>query len=130
MLAFGFRTAPSAGDTAIPHPPLGADSYDPATKTAYRLTRAAFWRALRRIVRGAHPAIGMRLAFNPGGIAVWGDFHLYITVNGAPVLEAFDSETMEAICVRSWNGTRSGPNQWADTRDGVVALIEGQLRAQ
>ena len=55
--------------------------------------------------------------FNPGGIAVWGETHLYLyPIHGCGLstgVEAFD--TVDGILLRQWNGRNSGHNHYAKT---------------
>lgn len=87
-------------------------------------------RSIKRIYRHVQKQLPdgfvLKSHFNRGGIAVFGETYAKIYLNGAPVVEAYD--TSMGLLVRQWDGRNSGRNIYVDTVDSFVATIR-QLSA-
>ena len=114
--------------STFPMPTQDGSSYDDAQKREYRRVRREWWRRALGAIRRAHPDLQATVDFNPGGDAVWGEHWIRITRKGIPVLEAFESD-MLGVCVRQWDGKRSGRNQWVMTIADLVATASRSLDA-
>jgi hypothetical protein len=114
--------------SVFPSPPQDGDSYDPAQKTEYQRVRREWWRCATGALRHAFTDLQVAVDFNAGGPAVWGEHWIKITQKGAPVAEAFEHESL-GVCVRQWDGRRSGVNQWVQTIEDVVVLVRQSREA-
>lgn len=82
-------------------------------------------RSVRSLYRKAQkelPTFTFKVHFNRGGIAVWGETYAKISLNGAPVVEAYD--TSMGLLVRQWDGRNSGRNHYVKTVEQFVSLVQ------
>lgn len=84
------------------------------TRSAKRFFRAA--------LRHLPISFSQTLHFNRGGIAVWGETYCKLYLEGKPVVEAYD--TSMGILVRQWDGRNSGHNNYVQSLEGFVRMVE------
>jgi hypothetical protein len=80
--------------------------------------------AMRRFYRAAQkalPEFSFKVHFNAGGIAVWGETYAKISLNGQPVVEAYD--TSMGLLTRQWDGRNSGRNIYVSELDQFTGLV-------
>ena len=96
--------------------------YNEVAKGSQTRSMRAFYRKAAKLM----PSFEFKVRFNAGGIAVWGETYAKISLNGAPVVEAYD--TSMGLLVRQWDGRNSGRNHYVKTLEQFVVLAE-QLAA-
>jgi len=108
----------------VPLPPQ-TSCYDEEAKAQYRSESDAFFRAFARELKIHIPSAKVRVKWNPGGIAVWGNSGAEVSIDGEAVVEAFISESL-GLCVRQLrinDGRRqAGRNNWAKSLNQGVEL--------
>ncbi len=87
----------------------------------------AMKRFYRRVGKALDPHFSVKLHFNPGGIAVWGEVYMKISVGGRPVVESYN--TSMGILVRQWDGNNSGRNVYVSSLEELVSQINALAAA-
>lgn len=85
--------------------------------------------AIRKVYRQAAKELHnfeVKVHFNRGGIAVWGETYAKLYQQGKPVVEAYD--TSMGMLVRQWDGKNSGHNYYVSTVEQLVSLVQQLAR--
>jgi hypothetical protein len=114
----------SSGPVTAPVQP-NRTCYDEPAKQAHKRRVAAFFRVTLKQLAEVGAYTGT-VRFNAGGIAVWGETYLKVSLNGVLVVESYD--THMGMLVRQTNGSRSGRNHYVHSQKQLVAIIQ-QLAA-
>jgi hypothetical protein len=101
----------------IPQQPSMMCYNEPAKATQSRNMRKMYREAAKEL-----PAFSFAVHFNRGGIAVWGETYAKISLDGRPVVEAYD--TAMGLLVRQWDGHNSGMNHYVQTLERFVSLVQ------